>query len=118
VSVNKLGWQALEDGANPVDSGALADGRQAVAERRVLSAEQTVYILHPQACLDSGIDLRNCRFSLALDNGIDLDEWTEDVALIVDVVGAFEQTRLKPLGPTLWPLRDRSQQPHANEQVP
>ena len=29
--------QALEVGANPVDDGALADGRQAVAERRVLS---------------------------------------------------------------------------------
>jgi len=70
-----------------------------------VSAEQTVYILHSQACLDSGVDLRECRFSLALDNGIDLAEWEEDAPVVVDVVGAFEWTRLKPLRPSLWPLR-------------
>jgi hypothetical protein len=34
---------------------------------RAVSAEQTVYILHSQECFDSGIDLRDCPFSVALD---------------------------------------------------
>lgn len=38
---------------------------------RAVSAEQTVYILHSQRCLDIFADLRKCRFSLALDRGID-----------------------------------------------
>lgn len=46
---------------------------------RAVSAEQTVYILHSQACKDSGIDLRDCPYSRALDRGIDLDHWVEDV---------------------------------------
>lgn len=44
---------------------------------RAVSSEQTVYILHSRDCLNSGIDLRDCPFSLALDNGIDLDVWQE-----------------------------------------
>ena len=35
-----------------------------------VSAEQIVYIMHSQRCIDSGIDLRDCSFSLALDRGI------------------------------------------------
>lgn len=42
---------------------------------RAVSAEQTVYILHSEACRDSGIDLRDCAYSEALDNGIDLGQW-------------------------------------------
>lgn len=38
---------------------------------RAVSAEQTVYILHSEACRDSGIDLRNCVYSVALDLGIE-----------------------------------------------
>lgn len=34
---------------------------------RLVSAEDTVYILHSHECRDSGIDLRECRFSRALD---------------------------------------------------
>lgn len=37
---------------------------------RAVSGEQTVYILHSHLCRDSGIDLRQCRFSRALDRGI------------------------------------------------
>ena len=40
---------------------------------RAVSSEQTVYILHSKECVDSGIDLRRCPFSIALDRGIDLD---------------------------------------------
>ncbi|UIU47024.1 hypothetical protein [Microcystis phage MinS1] len=42
---------------------------------RAVSAEQTVYILHSQRCKDSGIDLRACGYSRALDRGIDLGDW-------------------------------------------
>lgn len=42
---------------------------------RAVTEEQTVYILHSQHCKDSTPDLRDCRFSLALDRGIDLEKW-------------------------------------------
>ena len=44
---------------------------------RAVSTEQTVYILHSQQCLDSGIDLRECRYSAALDRGINLKVWED-----------------------------------------
>lgn len=46
---------------------------------RAVSAEQTFYILHSLECLDSGVDVRQCPYSLALDLGIDPAEWQEDV---------------------------------------
>lgn len=61
---------------------------------RALSAEQKVYILHSQGCLDDITssdpamrrDLSECPYSLALDRGIDLaDGWTEDVPILVTV---------------------------------
>ena len=64
---------------------------------RAVSAEQRVYILHSQKCLDSGIDLRACPYALALDNGIRLSEWHEDEAFYVEIVGAFDQARLSPV---------------------
>ena len=45
---------------------------------RAVSAEGTVYILHSQACFDREPDLRACPYSLALDKGIDPDEWPQD----------------------------------------
>lgn len=42
---------------------------------RVVSAEQMVYILHSQSCLDSGDDLRECAFSQVLDGGIEESRW-------------------------------------------
>ena len=42
---------------------------------RAVTVEQTVYILHSKRCLESGIDLRDCRFSVALDKGIELGNW-------------------------------------------
>ena len=38
---------------------------------RASSAERTVYILHSRECRESGIDLRECPFSIALDRGIE-----------------------------------------------
>lgn len=66
-------------------------------QARAVSAEQTVYILHSQECLDRGRDLRQCPFSLALDNGIRTDEWVEDEPVVVIIEGAFEDTRLVPI---------------------
>ncbi len=48
---------------------------------RAVSAEQTVYILHSQQCKDTTPDLRDCPYSLALDDGIQPADWTEDVAV-------------------------------------
>lgn len=44
---------------------------------RAVSAEQRVYVLHSRACLDSGIDLRECVYSVALDWGILLGDWVD-----------------------------------------
>ena len=54
---------------------------------RAVSAEQRVYILHSQRCLDSGVDLLECRFSVALDRGIDIRHWDgdEDRAVVLVV---------------------------------
>lgn len=54
---------------------------------RAVSAEQRVYILHSQRCLDSGIDLRECPYSKALDRGIHRDQWDgfEDQAVLLAV---------------------------------
>lgn len=43
---------------------------------RLVTADQTVYILHSQRCLDSGIDLRDCVFSQALDRGVQEKSWS------------------------------------------
>lgn len=42
---------------------------------RAVTAEQTVYILHSHECLDREPDLRSCRFSVALDRGIEPRDW-------------------------------------------
>lgn len=42
---------------------------------RAVSAEQMVYILHSQECVDEGEDLRRCRYSMALDRGIEMGSW-------------------------------------------
>ncbi|GAB3988819.1 hypothetical protein [Nocardioides marmoraquaticus] len=65
---------------------------------RAASDGETVYILHSKLCRDFGIDLRDCPFSLALDEGIDLlgDDWTEDVPLGLAIVDG----RLKPVAHT------------------
>lgn len=65
---------------------------------RAVSAENTVYILHSAECRDSGIDLRDCRFSQALDRGIRTYSWNgfEDVAVAL----AVWNERLVPLAGT------------------
>lgn len=64
---------------------------------RAVSSEETVYVLHSEKCRDSGIDLRECEWSLALDRGIDLADWQghEDRAVVL----AFRHERLFPVLP-------------------
>jgi hypothetical protein len=52
-----------------------------------VSAEQRVYILHSQQCVDSHPDLRKCPFSIALDLGIDEDAWclSEDRPVLLSI---------------------------------
>lgn len=61
---------------------------------RVVSEDQTVYILHSGRCRDSGIDLRECDFSLALDRGLPEEEWQGKEDLPVWVV--IKEGRLVP----------------------
>ncbi len=63
---------------------------------RLDSASSTVYILHSLTCLDSGIDLRECRWSLSLDAGIREEEWLPDETLLV----APMRSGLLPFGHT------------------
>lgn len=64
---------------------------------RADSTGQTVYVLHSQCCKESGIDLRKCEWSLALDNGIDFADWKgfEDLPVVLAIIGA----RLFPVTP-------------------
>lgn len=54
---------------------------------RAVSAEETVYILHSQECEASVPDLRMCPFSIAMDRGIEPDEWIMDMPLRAAIVG-------------------------------
>ncbi|AOE44335.1 hypothetical protein SEA_EYRE_55 [Gordonia phage Eyre] len=62
---------------------------------RAVSATQTVYVLHSRECLDSGVDLRACRYSLALDRGIQEDIWSRHCDTPVEV--RIRDTRLVPV---------------------
>lgn len=69
---------------------------------RAVSAERTVYILHSRACRDSGRDLRECRYSVALDKGINPQAWRpfEDRAVVLAILASGH---LAPIH--AWPLR-------------
>lgn len=66
---------------------------------RAVSAEQTVYILHPYHCAArlTFRPLTECRYSLALDKGIDLDVWADwqdrPVVVIGDATGRLRPVR-------------------------
>lgn len=49
--------------------------QQSVHMGRAVSAEGRVYIMHSQSCYDQVADLRKCRYSKALDAGIDPSKW-------------------------------------------
>ena len=54
---------------------------------RAVSAEERVYILHSQECKDRYPDLRDCPYSIALDQGIDEDKWVMDQPVAVQIQG-------------------------------
>lgn len=64
---------------------------------RAVSAEQRVYILHSETCRRDTPDLRECPYSLALDRGIDPNDWKgfEDRPVVVAIV----HDRLFPVVP-------------------
>jgi len=64
---------------------------------RADSEEGKVYVLHSKACIDTGIDLRDCAYSMALDEGIEMHEWEqwEDQPIWLWIVGG--QLIPKPL---------------------
>lgn len=66
---------------------------------RADSTAETVYVLHSQRCKDSGIDLRDCEFSQALDRGIDPFMWENRMDR--PVVLAIFRERLFPVLPKL-----------------
>jgi hypothetical protein len=80
----------LEHMSKKVDSDKIEDivgaKRHARAHwARAVSEEQTVYVLHSYRCLEDNEDLRDCEYSLALDNGIDVDAWPEDTPVVVKI---------------------------------
>ena len=86
-----------------VDPGAIENivgharhGMQHLA--RADSEDEIVYILHSQKCKDSGDDLRDCPYSLALDLGIDPADWRgfEDRPVVVAII----RGRLFPVVPS------------------
>lgn len=44
---------------------------------RASTTDQKFYILHSRQCLDSGLDLRRCEYSLALDNAFDPEDFAD-----------------------------------------
>lgn len=63
---------------------------------RAVSQERTVYILHSFECLESGIDLRECDYSVALDRGIDEACWPQDhcVEALITIDGRLVATQM------------------------
>lgn len=56
---------------------------------RAVSVEETVYILHPETCRHYHDDLRDCRYSRALDGGISEEIWAgyEDKPVELSAIG-------------------------------
>lgn len=69
---------------------------------RAVTVEQTFYILHSWNCKGSGVDLRDCEYSIALDKGLDILKWRgfTDEAVVLHI----EDGELRPLGQPRAPL--------------
>ena len=44
---------------------------------RAVSAEKRIYVLHSKECVSTGIDVRECLYSVASDLGLDLELWED-----------------------------------------
>lgn len=67
---------------------------------RAVTATQTFYILHSQACVDSTPDLRECPFSTAMDRGIKGLGARTDQAVRLDVASGYLVVPVGTLRPT------------------
>lgn len=71
---------------------------------RAVSETETVYVLHSEQCLESGIDLLECEWTKILERGIDPDDWAgfEDRPVAL----AVRRGRLFPVVPS-WLEQER-----------
>ena len=46
---------------------------------RLITETRTVYVLHSHLCRNTGRDLRECEFSIAMDEGVDWTLFTEQL---------------------------------------
>lgn len=51
------------------------------------SKDETVYVLHSQACLDTDRIMYDCIYTVAQERGIDLDRWVQDKPVQLRVEG-------------------------------
>ena len=74
---------------------------------RAVSDEQRVYVLHSKECAARGIDLRTCEYSIALDNGIEMDEWEhwQDRPVLVKIDPDYDEL-------TPWPIPESTVRDH------
>lgn len=85
----------MTDLVDPTEIEAIVGVQRHATEHwgRNVSAEARTYILHSKACLDTLPDLRDCDFSVVLDDwGINPDEWPMDRPVRL----AIEDNRLAP----------------------
>jgi hypothetical protein len=93
----------MSDLVNPEKIEAIVGAKRHAMEHiaRAVSAEQTVYIMHSQECLDSLVatttDIRQCRFARAQDTGIDPTVWADFQDVPVRVVVSAEWGDLEPM---------------------
>lgn len=64
---------------------------------RAVSEDRMVYVLHSRICVAGQPDLRDCVYSTALDNGIDLERWQGFFDMPVEL--AIADWRLIPFKP-------------------
>lgn len=81
---------------------------------RAVPAMKRVYILHSRQCVDTNEDLRQCRFSIALDKGIDhpvpRGSWMhlQDRAVKVEILQGFMVPELKAVREAVRESKDQA----------
>ncbi len=66
---------SIFEGPEDIETMVGAERHATVHLARAVSADQRLYILHSTECVQAGIDLRECPYSVALDLGIDKALW-------------------------------------------
>lgn len=78
-----------------------------------VSTEQKVYVLHSSVCCNTFLDLRDCRFSIALDRGILPAEWNDhqDIPVLLGI----QAGRLVPVAELTYVVCNRLLDAETNE---